>query len=76
MVVMQRNSAWRHAACRKQRLNFPECSRRSPCVRRVDRHIGHDRTGSFANPCLCQSHDVGALWSGQAAARMTDENDD
>jgi len=38
--------------------------------------MGQNRTGCFANPYLRQSHDVGALWNGQAAACVTDENHD
>jgi hypothetical protein len=61
MIATHGHSAWRHAACRKQRLNFPEGVRRSACVRCVDWHIGDNRAGSFTNPQLCQSRDVGAL---------------
>ncbi len=74
MVVMQRDRMWGDAACRKYRPNFAECGRRSPGVRRVDRHVGHDRTGAFADPCARQSHDVAALRNRQAAARLADKD--
>ena len=76
MIVTQRDGAGGHAARRQYRLDFPERSCCSARVRRVDRNIGDNRAGAFADPGLRQSRDVGALRSGQAAACMADEDDD
>lgn len=76
MVVTQLDRARRHAASRKDPLSFPEGRRSSPGVRRVDRHVGHNRTGAFADPGPCQPHDVGTLRHGQTAAGLADEDHD
>src|SRR4051794_7833379 len=75
MVVMQGNSARRYAGCHKDTTKLLERTRRSTCVGCVDRHVGHNRTGTFTEPYLRQSNDVAALRRRQAAAPFADEND-
>ena len=76
MIAAGNDSARRHAGGRERRLNFPERIRGRPRVRRADRHVDDDRAGALAQPGLRQPHHIGALRSGETAARLADEDDD
>ena len=76
MIAAHDQPARRHAGGGEQGLDFPQRVRGRARVGRVDRYIGIDRAGSFMEPGLRQSHHIGALGSGKAAARMADEDDD
>jgi hypothetical protein len=64
----------RHARGGEHRADLAGDACAGALVRHADRHLDDDAAGRFAPPARCDRADLGALRSGEAGARIADED--
>ena len=76
MIALHIDAVRGNAAGFQHRTNFTHGRCRGAGIRRVDRHLGEHRAGTFPDPHMGQSHHIVALRGRETAAGVTDEDDD